>query len=175
MTTVNIGTQMWATEDLKVTHYRNGEPIRFIENKKKWVKTREGAYCITEAGNYLYNFYAVNDPRGLAPEGFHVPTDGEWEQLVDELGGDKKAGNALKSQEWDGTNISGFSALPGGFRSSSYGYFGDLGDYGYWWSSSPSGSNAWHRLLSSGYSNVFQDYCYVRYGFSVRCIKTQIG
>jgi uncharacterized protein (TIGR02145 family) len=175
MTTVNIGTQMWATEDLKVTHYRNGEPIRFIKNKKKWTNTREGAYCITEAGNYLYNFYAVNDPRGLAPEGFHVPTDGEWEQLVDELGGDKKAGNALKSQEWDGTNISGFSALPGGIRYYNDGSFGFLGDYGLWWSSSPSGFYAWFRILFSGNSNVSRSTNYVRFGFSVRCIKTQIG
>jgi uncharacterized protein (TIGR02145 family) len=83
----------------------------------------------------LYNGYAVDDPRGLCPSGWHVPSDAEWTALTDALGGGKVAGKKMKSTAWDGTNSSGFSALPGGARDGSLGYFYDDGYYGYWWSS----------------------------------------
>ena len=136
----------------------------------------------------LYNWYAVNDARGLCPVGFHVPTDSEWMTLEMALGMTSAQANStgwrgtdqasqLKASSndslpWNGTNTSGFSALPGGLRGYSNGAFDYLGDGGYWWSSSPSGSDAWYRYLNSGGSNVGRGYDgYVRYGFSVRCVR----
>jgi uncharacterized protein (TIGR02145 family) len=170
---VKIGSQTWATEDLKVTKFRNGEPIPLVKGHKEWTQLDSAAYCIAPGGYYLYNWFAVNDPRGLAPAGWHVPSDADWQKLVDKLGGDEDAGEALKATApaWDGTNSSGFSALPGGFRDFDNGNFYLQGYNGYWWSSSPNGSNAWYRYLNSGYSNVNRNYFNSRLGFSVRCIK----
>ena len=140
MNTIKIGSQEWASEDLKVTKFRNGEDIPFVTDNEEWSQLTTAAYCITPKGNYLYNWYAVNDPRGLAPDGFHVPTDDEWTELTESSGGEDIAGNVLKTQEWGGTNSSGFSALPGGYRGNYYGSFSNEGYYGYWWSSSASGT-----------------------------------
>lgn len=172
MNTIKIGSQEWASEDLKVTKFRNGEDIPFVKDNKEWTELTTAGYCITPKGNYLYNWHAVNDPRGLAPDGFHVPTDDEWTELTDLLGGEDIAGNVLKTQEWGGTNSSGFSALPGGLRSSSYGDFCSVGYYGCWWSSSAYGTvDACYRLLYSVNDSVYWSYNYLRYGFSVRCLK----
>lgn len=172
MNTIKIGEQEWATEDLKVTKFPNGEDIPLAVNNKEWSKLTTAAYCITPNGNYLYNWYAVNDSRGLAPEGFHVPTDEEWTELIDFLGGEEVAGKKMKTEEWVGTNESGFSALPTGYRSGFNGNFHYLRSDGFWWSSSASGSYAWGRFLYSGNSNVYRNANYVRGGFSVRCLKT---
>ena len=174
MNTIKIGSQVWATEDLKVTKFRNGEDIPFVEDSREWAEIDSAAYCTTPEGNYLYNWHAVNDARGLAPEGFSVPTDEEWTILTDGLGGQEVAGKQLKTDSWGGTNDSGFSALPGGYRHDYTGIFYNLGDYGFWWSSSPSWYNAWYRFLRSKNSGVYRDYDYVGCGFSVRCIKTQV-
>jgi uncharacterized protein (TIGR02145 family) len=135
----------------------------------------------------LYNWHAVNDSRGLCPVGFHVPTDNEWMTLEMALGmtseqanstgrrgtdqGAQMKASSTDSPPWDGTNSSGFSALPGGSRYYLDGFFYVLGDYGYWWSSSPSGSYAGFRYLDSGSSNVNRASDYVRSGFSVRCVR----
>jgi len=136
----------------------------------------------------LYNWYAVNDSRGLCPVGFHVPSDGEWMTLEMALGmtsaqanstgwrgtdqGSQLKASSNDSPPWNGTNTSGFSALPGGYRGSNNGYFYLLGLDGYWWSSSPSGSYAWYRALTSGYSGVHRNSLSdVRGGFSVRCVR----
>ena len=174
MNTIKIGSQEWATQDLKVTKFRNGEDIPLVKDNDEWKQMDSAAYCITPDGNYLYNWFAVNDARGLAPEGFSVPTDEEWTMLTDGLGGQEVAGKQLKTDSWGGTNDSGFSALPGGYRYGSSGNFTNLGDYGFWWSSSPSGPYAWYRFLYSGDSDVFRGSGTVRLGFSVRCIKTQV-
>ncbi len=170
---IKIGSQTWATEDLKVTKFRNGEPIPLVKDNKEWVRLDSAAYCITPDGNYLYNWFAVSDPRGLAPAGWRVPSDANWQKLVDELGGKEVAGEALKAAApaWDGTNTSGFSALPGGYRNPGNGYFSDQGNYGFWWSSSPNGTGAWLRYLLSGLSSVTRVYDDSQNGFSVRCIK----
>lgn len=175
MNTIKIDTQEWATEDLEVTKFRNGEDIPLVKDNDEWIHMDSAAYCITPDGNYLYNWYAVNDPRGLAPEGFHVPSDDEWTQLTEFLGGKDVSGNELKTTDWDGTNSSGFSALPGGYRKASNGLFYGLGDNGNWWSSSPyfSYSWAWARHLNVENSHVYQNFYNFKNGFSVRCIKTQ--
>jgi len=171
MNTVKIGSQEWATEDLKVAKFCNGEDIPLVKDDKEWAELTTAAYCISPKGHYLYNWYAVNDPRGLAPEGFHVPSDEEWTQLTEFLGGEDVAGNELKSTDWDGTNSSGFSALPSGLRDDYNGSFDYLG-CGFWWTSSPSETHAWYRDLYPGNSNVYRANNYVRNGFSVRCLKT---
>jgi uncharacterized protein (TIGR02145 family) len=124
----------------------------------------------------LYNGDAVNDARGLCPVGFHVPSDEEWTVLENALGGSNLAGTALKSSAtdsppWDGTNSSGFSAVPGGSHFYDGGYFYNLRSFGGWWSSSRSGSLAWARYLGSGLSDVFRNCSNVLDGFSVRCVR----
>jgi uncharacterized protein (TIGR02145 family) len=172
MKIVKIGLQEWASEDLKVTKFRNGEDIPLVTDKEEWAKLETAAYCISPNGHYLYNWYAVNDPRGLAPEGFHVPTDAEWTELIDFLGGEEVAGEKMKTSVWKGTNSSGFSALPGGDRNNYNGAFYSVGDYGGWWSSSANGTSlAWYRYFYSDYDDVGRYYDYLRYGFSVRCLK----
>jgi uncharacterized protein (TIGR02145 family) len=172
MKTIQIGSQVWTTKNLRVFKFRNGDPIPIIQDSDEWVMLQESAMCINpENGECYYNWYAVNDPRGLAPTGFHVPSDDEWQQLVDYCGGNEKAGNLLKStKKWNGSGPKGFNAIPSGYRDE-IGYFNFQGDYGYWWSSSPMGPNAWFRNLGSGNSGVFRNYYYSRYGFSVRLIK----
>jgi uncharacterized protein (TIGR02145 family) len=131
--------------------------------------------CINpDNGEFYYNWYAVNDPRGLAPEGFHVPSDDEWHTLTKTLGGDDVAGKLMKSpKKWDGSGPKGFNAIPSGYRDE-IGYFHLQDSYGYWWSSSPSASGAWSRTLSSCSSIVHRNNHIRQHGFSVRCIKTQV-
>ena len=179
---VGIGTQCWFKENLRSDNYRNGDAILGNLTNSQWSSRTSGAQAVynndpANLASYgrLYNWYAVNDARGLCPVGFHVPTDNEWTVLENALDGSSVAGTALKSSgtdspPWDGSNSSGFSALPGGYRLE-YGYFYYLGDYGNWWSSSPSDSYAWYRNLYDDSSVVTRDYSNVRLGFSVRCVR----
>jgi uncharacterized protein (TIGR02145 family) len=176
--TVAIGAQCWFKENLRSDNYRNGDVIPGNLTNARWTSTSSGAQAVyknkpASLATYglLYNWYAVKDARGLCPSGFHVPTDEEWKELEGTLGGTSAAGAAMKTTSWGGTNSSGFSALPGGYRFYFIGYFGNQGSYGYWWSSSPNGSNAWYRFLFSGYSNVYRDYDFTRLGLSVRCVR----
>jgi uncharacterized protein (TIGR02145 family) len=184
--TVTIGTQVWMAENLKVTHYRNGDPVPNVTDGGTWSGLSTGAYCNynNDTGNVatygrLYNWYGVADSRNIAPAGWHVASDAEWQTLVDYLGGSAVAGGKLKevgTTHWNppntgATNESGFSALPGGYRSSN-GYFYDMGSYAYFWSSTESYSYyAWYRYLYYDYSQVSRHYDYKRYGFSVRCVR----
>lgn len=176
MKEVKIGNQVWAKEDLKVTRFQNGDLIPVVQDRSEWSKLRTAAMCFTENGNALYNWYAVDDSRGLCPAGWHVPSDGEWTELTDYLGGKVNIGGKMKSSaaddpSWNGSNSSGFSALPGGDRSSS-GNFGDVGNYGCWWSSTSYHSDyAWYRILYSTSNNLYREHITQRYGISVRCIK----
>lgn len=172
MKEVKIGSQVWAKENLKVTNFRNGEPIPVVQDQNEWSKMSTAAMCFTPEGEALYNWYAVNDSRGLAPEGWHVPSDTEWQQLVDFLGGDMLAGKAMKAKKFGGDNSSKFKALLSGLRYDD-GSFYNVGSYAYFWSSSPYGSYAWHRLLYSDYDNVYRFNYNLRYGFSVRCVRDE--
>ena len=172
MNTIKIGSQEWATEDLKVTKFRNGEDIPLVTDNKEWAQLTTAAYCIAPKGNFLYNWFAVNDPRGLSPEGFHVPTDEEWTELTDALGGSDVAGRVMKVTECNGDNSIGFSALHGGDRVYFSGHFNNQGYYGVWWSSSNNDLHcAWCRTLYSMYDKIFRHYYNHQYGFSVRCLK----
>lgn len=190
---VYIGDQAWLGENLKVTHYRNGDPIPNITDNTEWNNLTTGAYCnydnnANNATTYgrLYNWYAVNDSRNIAPEGWHVPSDAEWQTLIDYLGGSssgrggkmKEAGTThWNSPNTGATNESGFSALPGGNRGhwgdedSPYYYFGNLGRMAFFWSPTESGSNnAFSRLLYCDISEISRNYKRKRSGFSVRCV-----
>ena len=183
---VKIGAQQWIAENLNVSHFSNGEIITEAKTKEDWEKAgREGkpAWCYydntynkKENKNKLYNWYAVTDARGLAPASWHIPNDTEWNKLIEYLGGETSAGRKLKSETgWNnkgnGTNESGFSALPGGFRFVS-GFFINEGNNGLWWSSTEiSKSLAWVRGLSyEGYAVGKSDGGKGN-GFSVRCLK----
>jgi uncharacterized protein (TIGR02145 family) len=98
---VKIGDQIWMTENLNVDHYRNGDPIPEVKDPVEWAKLKTGAWCYydnePENGKKygkLYNWYAVNDPRGLEPEGWHVPTNTEFDKLREVVNGN---GNVLKA------------------------------------------------------------------------------
>ena len=197
--TIIIGDQEWMAENLMVTHYRNGDPIPTGHNNSEWAGLSTGAYCYydnnsTNGDTYgaLYNWYAVDDSRNIAPEGWHVPTDDEWKTLEMHLGmsqseadntgyrgtneGSKLAGNADLWNDGDLENnaefgTSGFTALPGGYRGSGGGYYG-MGNHGSFWSSTESGSDlAWSRLLHYVSSGVDRGNYYKRNGFSVRCLR----
>lgn len=183
--TVKIGNQWWMAENLRVTSFRNGNPIAHAPDMGLWRALSTGAYCshMNDANNIptyglLYNWHAVNDGRHLAPGGWHVPTDTEWQTLVDHLGGSAVAGGRMKeagTEHWHvpntGTKDSGFDALPGGFRTYS-GFFGSLGYSATFWSSTQYDTAlAWERELLYDYSIVVRDSIQKGSGFSVRCIK----
>jgi uncharacterized protein (TIGR02145 family) len=182
-TTVQIGSQCWFKENLRNDNYRDGSAIVGNLNSATWSTTTSGAQAILDADSVayfatygrLYNWYAVTNPAGLCPTGWHVPTYAEWDTLTTSLGGLSGAGNAMKSTTgWPsgdgGTNTSGFSALPGGFRYN-FGTFNGHGSDGYWWSSSPNGPWAWNRYVYSGNSAVHVSYSEAQGGFSVRCVQ----
>ncbi len=184
--TVTIGSQVWMAENLKVTHYRNGDAIPNVTDGVTWAGLTTGAYCEynNDASNgvtygRLYNWYAVADSRNLAPAGWHVASDAEFQTLVDYLGGDAVAGWKMKetgTAHWlppnSGTNESGFTALPGGYRGSNYAVFGDLGNYACFWSSTIINSNyAWYQSISFDFPEVGHYDSRKFYGFSVRCVK----
>ncbi len=183
--TVIIGTQTWALKNLDIATYRNGDPIPEVQDKTAWANLTTGAWCYYENNTAngtsygkLYNWYAVNDARGLAPNGFHIPTDAEWTILTNYLGGELQAGSKMKSTTgWNnngnGTNTSGFAGLPGGFRNDG-GEFLNIGVNGCWWSSSEnltSSSWCWYRVLFYYNGNINRYSNLKPYGLSVRCLK----
>jgi len=141
---IKIGNQEWMTRNLDVDRFRNGDLIPHIKSNEEWKKAGKNgqpAWCYydndPENGKKygkLYNCFAVNDPRGLAPVGYHIPNGYEWSSLLDYLG--PRAFEILKSEDdWDGKNEVSFNGLPGGFRDY-YGVFSHPGLVGLWWSSS---------------------------------------
>ena len=178
---VKIGRQTWTTKNLDVTTYRNGDKIPQVQDANAWAKLKTGAWCYYENDTAngttygkLYNWYAVKDPRGLAPKGYHIPTNANWTILTDNLG--DEAGTKMKStsgwyNDGNSTNTSGFAGLPGGRRHDE-GNFYDIGDTGGWWSSSESNTYyAWGRFLFGSFGIVQTDGSYKQSGYSVRCIK----
>jgi len=190
---VTVGTQIWSCKNLDVRHYRNGDPIPQVTDASQWINLTSGAWCwydndsATYAAVYgrLYNWYAVNDPRGLAPQGWHVATDADWTTLTTFLGGESVAGGKLKTtgtQYWESpntgaTNSTGFSALPGGFRGggfSSGSFAFSIRRNGYWWTSSssdPANEWIWIRTMRWDQNSVYRTVSDKRAGQSVRLVK----
>jgi uncharacterized protein (TIGR02145 family) len=196
---LEIGNQIWMSENLNVSNFRNGDPIPYAATKEQWLQARSNkqpAWCYynndsTFSSGYgkLYNWYAVNDSRGLAPENWRIPSDIDWEILIETLEGAALAGQYLKSTKgWSSagtanqpagfpaaipspTNSSGMSLAPGGNRNYD-GTFDGLGKHGRWWSSSEPNTNslAWCRTLNLRDHVVLRQDYNKGLGLSVRCI-----
>jgi uncharacterized protein (TIGR02145 family) len=183
---VRIGTQIWAAENLNVDRFRNGDPIPQAKSNEEWEKAGENqqpAWCYYDNNpangvkyGKLYNWYAVNDPRGLAPNGWHIPNFEEWIILEDNLGGE--AGKKMKSTSgWinngNGDNTSGFNAVPGGWGGGNI--YDSAGECAYWWSCSEQvtilGNDASYRSLRWNDESLNIDYIDMSHGQSVRCLK----
>ncbi len=195
--TVKIGDQWWMAENLKVTHYRNGDSIPHASDDSAWAGMTVGAYS-----NYynneenvniygrLYNWYVIEDIRNIAPIGWHVPSDDEWKILemylgvspaiIDAWGGrGTDEGGKMKeigTSHWispntGATNLSGFSARPGGYRTD-YGHYTNLRSSAIYWSSTaPAAEVALIRRLSNDNSLIDRWHFEKPFGFSIRCIK----
>lgn len=184
--TIAIGNQVWTKTNLNVSRYRNGDIIPEVTDPTTWQTLTTGAWCYYQNDTAngpvygkLYNWYAVNDPRGLAPVGYHIPSDSEWTTLTNYLGGVPVAGGALKESglvHWNSPNIgatnsSNFTALPGGRREN--GFFDTIGNYGFWWSSTDYNNpitayefNLYYYLGSTNRNSFAKNY-----GFSARCVR----
>ncbi len=195
--TVIVGTQIWMGENLKVTHYRNGDPIPNVTSNAAWSELTTGAMCfyandsVSFAPVYgaLYNGYAAVDSRKLCPTGWHVASDSDWNILeiyldptvdttllgwtgsvigiyLKELGFEHWFPNQIM-----GTDIVGFTALPGGVRSSQGGGFGSEGTAGDWWTSTPDGLDGGYiRILAYDYEQIHRTLRNNVNGYSVRCV-----
>lgn len=199
--TVEIGNQVWMAENLRTSRFQNGDYITYVIDNNEWEELNQeeaGAWAFynNHAGNepfgLLYNWYAVNDPRGLCPAGWRVATDRDWQQLERYLGMNPNEANAtgwrgqnanvggkLKAEGTDfwrspntgATNESGFMALAGGYRFTS-GSFSYLRFFGYWWTATGADANtAWRRLLFNNRESINRMNYDKRYGFSVRCVQ----
>ena len=207
--TVQIGEQCWFADNLRSTKYANGDEIPTGLNDVEWSNTNDGAVAIYGAGTSacddfspngdacnpdwslnsygrLYNWYAVQDSRGICPNGWHVPSDAEWMLLEVAIGMGESVvnlegwrgtdeGSKLKSEEgWfnlgNGNNDFGFSAVPSGHRWESGEYY-NAGTDERWWSSTGDQASAWHRDLSYDRGDIDRDFDGHRYGLSVRCVQ----
>ena len=184
---IKIGNQIWMKENLKVSKYRNGESIPTGLDDNAWLNTNKGAYAIYNNNNAnnaiygkLYNWYAVSDSRGLCPSGWHVPIDSEWTTLTDYLGGESVAGGKMKStgttlwssQNFEATNESSFSALPGGSRSYDGGFNNITRYFAFFWSATETDSNgAMDRSLVDSEITVMSLSATKSFGASVRCLR----
>ncbi len=183
---VTIGSQIWMVENLRTTRYRDSTSIPLVESSTTWSNQIVPGYCWyndDEALNKnrygaLYNWYAVSSGK-LCPVGWHVPSDAEWIKLTDQLGGESLAGGKLKeigTLHWknpnvDATNVKGYTALPGGYRTN-IGEYVNMGNYGNWWSTTsviPNVAN--YRYIYFGNGAVTKSFVNQKYGLSVRCLK----
>ena len=183
---VKIGNQYWMKENLNVSKFRNGDLIPEVKSFEDWKKAGENnqpAWCYLQSKESngkkhgkLYNWYAVNDPRGLAPDGWHVPSKKEWNQLIKTVGGEKIACKKLKSKQgWikdgNGTDEFGFTGLPGGFTDNYANSY--IGYFGLWWSTTEYGKDI-ALYIPMIYA---EDYVHIEadgnkaLGLSVRCLR----
>ena len=190
--TVVIGTQQWTDKNLDVLTYRNGDLIPQVTDATAWAALTTGAWCYfnNDPSGYgsiygkLYNWYAVNDPRGLAPQGWHIATSDELATLRTTLGGSTVAGAKMKTTtRWTtpnplykgagATNESGFSGLPGSYRDSDGSFFNFIGQEGYWWTATEFNTTiAYHYQLGKDFDNaVWGKILNKKRGFSVRCVR----
>ena len=185
-TEVTIGTQIWTGCNLDVDVYSNGDSIPQVEDPTAWAALTTGAWCYwnNDPANgaiygKLYNWYAVNDPRGLAPTGYHIPSRAEWTDIVTYLGGSFVAGGEMKETglcHWNtpntgATNSSGFTSFAGGYRNTIGSYLNIRATSNFWSYSEVDSSNAWFRNLSNLAPDATEGSNNKKFGFSVRLIK----
>ncbi len=185
--TITNCNQTWTKTNLNVSKYRNGDIIPQVTDATQWETLTTGAWCYynNDPANgviygKLYNWYAISDIRGIAPTGYHIPSDTEWTTLTNCLGGQALSGGKMKetgtihwiSPNTSADNSSDFSGLPGGYN---YGNFNDIGSRGFWWSSSEfitqNESYGFYRALYFNYGATDSSYTFKTTGYSVRCIK----
>jgi len=187
--TVKIDTQVWMVENLKTTKYRNGDPIPNVTDPSAWSTLATGAYVdynkdVNNSTAYgrLYNSYAARDSRNIAPTGWHVASNDEWTALLTTLGEGSVAGGKLKevgTTHWQtpntgATNVTGFTALPGGTLHKAGSNFNSIGTRGFWWTTTVYAAeppNVYSLELDYDKSNLIQDYSNPNHGYSVRCLK----
>lgn len=188
--TIKIGEQTWMAENLRTTHYRNGDLISNITSNSQWVNLQTEAYSaynntedLDELATFglLYNWYAVSDPRNLAPEGWRVATQADWDALISELGGVNVAGSKLKeagNTHWNpgssGNNSSGFTALPSGRRQYTDGTFINLNFNGFWWANTANGADfSFYYQLNFDSNTIIAANFLRSAGYAVRCVKEE--
>ncbi len=197
--TTNICGATWFKRNLDIDHYRNGDIIPQVKDFNQWANLTTGAWCYNNNDSSngptygkLYNWYAVNDPRGLAPQGWHIPSKREWDNIIKCLDNNADttgfsytisssiAGGSLKDMNQNlwftpnvgATNSSGFSALPGGQRNTTADFGGILGYMGLWWTST-SPYSTWSNSFEINHSdaNVVRNGYDRKFGLSVRLVK----
>jgi uncharacterized protein (TIGR02145 family) len=183
--TIRIGNQIWMTENLRVTQYNDGMSIAEVRDDATWSALTTGAWCWYDNNEdydapygKIYNAYAVSTDK-LCPVGWHIPTDLEWTQLTEELGGGIIAGGKLKQnglEYWSipnegATNETGFGAVAGGYRRAP-GEFESQYYFGYWWSNTKNTiDQTYYRTLQNYNANISRSQTGSRLGMSVRCLK----
>jgi uncharacterized protein (TIGR02145 family) len=185
--TVVLDNKTWLAENLRATKYRNGEEISTTEKNKNITKETNPKYywsyngddSISSIYGNLYTWYVVQDPRGICPDGYRIPSDLDWISLINSLEGNIMAGAKLKENDFkhwmkpnaNATNESGFSALPGGYREVDGKYY-VLGFKGYWWSSKKNYiSMVWNTGLVYNIDILERLEHIKKNGLSVRCVK----
>ena len=181
---IQIGAQVWARRNLNVEKFRNGESIIEAKTIQEWDKAGENkqpAWCFYEndsnngiLSGKLYNWYAINDKRGLAPVGWIVPSNSDWIKLINFLGGEGLAGSELIFKEnlvKSGRSKSGFDGMLDGHRMAA-GHFIGNGEFCSWWSSTEDGANsALSRGISYREPYIGEGHSNKGFGYYVRCIK----
>ena len=199
---VTIGSQNWTDKNLDVATYSDGTLIPEVQDPQQWANLTTGAWCYSNDKTYgkLYNWYAVagiwneasktdeTQRKKLAPTDYHIPSDDEWNTLINYLGGYNQpsvAGGKMKetgTSHWnfpnsDATNSTGFTALPGGYRNVNDGNFYNIGFLGYFWSASDSINyltDAWYRVLNYAGGNIVSNLTSKPNGLSVRCVSDEV-
>jgi uncharacterized protein (TIGR02145 family) len=183
--TIKIGKQTWMVENLKTTKFNDSTSIPNEMNPGFWGKLKTPAWCWynntesnKDAYGAFYNAYAILTGK-LCPKGWHVPTKAEWFTLIKYLGGETVAAGKMKETgtvHWitpnrDGSNTSGFTALPGGLRTDD-GTFNYMGYFGYWWSAPEKDADvAWTCSIDCYGGEITSGDSFLMMGYSVRCIK----
>ncbi|GAB4447489.1 MAG: hypothetical protein Fur0028_02420 [Bacteroidales bacterium] len=184
--TIKIGSQTWFAENLRTSHYNNGDVIMTTdkeiseENKPQYQWPANGDESLVEKYGRLYTWYVVTDKRNVCPCGWHVPTQEDWAELIEYLGGDvEQIGANLKesgTKNWNApnkgaTNSSGFTALPAGIRDYTEGFawFGKQSQI--WTSTNNDEDDAIYFNLNHLNSEILEDTYNKKAGYSVRCIK----
>ncbi len=185
-TELKIGEKVWMPKNLDVTAFNNGDPIKEAKTVEEWklaCEQGEPAWCYYENNpdngkktGILYNWFAVNDARGLCPEGWKIATENDWIDLVNAVGGSNTAGTALKSTSgWNNDtntdNRSGFTALPSGMRDANGDFYG-IDQTAIWWSSTEwIGNKVCTYVLQAGVDYCIDSPANKDVGHAVRCVK----
>lgn len=183
--TIEIGNDIWMTENLSVKKFNNGDPIPEAKTEEEWLKAGQDklpAWCVQnnrkeneKAYGILYNYYAIIDPRGLIPKGYRLPSDLEWTNLVNNVGGSEIAGKKLKNADFggirEGNEFEKFNAKPGGVRTFSGSFMNENKAVYFWTSTEESLANYYYYQIYIDNDKIIKNFAFLNYGMYVRCIK----